>query len=150
MPLEQERLYFWHHLDWLLDETGRANPEHHAALSPLRALAPLIRDTPRYAARCNLYAAYLAYYAGNFHQNKDRAAAEFEPVVAAAKAYVESAPSLGVYQDILLLFAGGKDRFDDGIFNTPPEARRRTLLASFEKLSDDDKKLALNFQYHGR
>jgi len=150
MPLEEERLYFWHHLDWVMEEVGHANPEHYPALAALRALAPLIRDTPRYAARCNFYSAYLAYYSGNFHQNKDRATAEFEPVLAAAKAYVDSGPAIGIYQDLLIVYAGGQNRFDDGIFNTPPNARRQSLFAAFDKLSDDDKKQAVAWAPYGR
>ncbi|HYG76019.1 MAG TPA: tetratricopeptide repeat protein [Planctomycetota bacterium] len=150
MPLEQERLYFWNYLDWMLEEVGRVQPEHYPAAAPLRALAPLIRDTPRYAARVNLYATLLGYYAGNFHQNKERMAPEFEAVNAAAKAYVDTGAALPVYQDLLTLFVGGKDRWDDGMFQTPPEARRKLLLYCYEKLNDDDKKQALAWNPHGR
>lgn len=150
VPLEQERLYFWHHIDWLLEETGRVQAEHFPAHAALKALAPLIRDTPRYSARVAFLASLLGYYAGNFHQNKERAVSEFESVVAAAKAYADSAPGFGVYQDMLILFVGGKDRWDDGAFNTPPDARRKGLLYCYEKLSDEDKKQALNLNLHGR
>jgi len=150
MPLEQERLYYWQHLEWLLDETGKANPEHFPAAAALRALAPLVRDTPVIAAKTAFYGANLAYFAGGFHNNKERAAPEFESVVATAKAYMDAAPRADIWQDVFSIFVGGSNRFEDGCWNVQKEKRMAVLQAGFEKLQDADKKTILNWNHHNR
>ncbi len=150
LPVEEERLYFWGHLDWLMDEFSRVQPEHFPASNSFKALVGLIHDCPSYAARAKFIAANLAYYANGFPANKERGAAEYETVVAAATAYFDGTPAIGTVQDIFQVFLGGYGRFDDGQWSVQVAAKQKFSLYALAKLNDADKKALLNLNLYGR
>lgn len=107
LPIEQERLYYWGYLDWLLAELGEPRPEMYAALPDLRRLVALIRDDVRRPNELAFEAEYLAFCAGAAGKDTPTLEKEFETVLAAARRYVEAAPQAATLKRIGLAWTKG-------------------------------------------
>ena len=135
-PLELERLTCWDSLEWLLDELALAKPEHAELLPACRRIVPLIRNSPRLSGRAAFLTAHLTFKTGG---------SEFEPVAAAARAYLDAAPTFDTLREILCVLAGGPGQFNDAVWSRLPAARRELFVAGFTKLPDSERAAFLNW-----
>ncbi|MHC4198507.1 MAG: hypothetical protein ACYSU0_00750, partial [Planctomycetota bacterium] len=101
LPLEQERLYFWEHLDWLMTEISHARNEHHDALPHCKSIIRSMRGSRERQLRYGLYAANLEFSAGRALKDKAQLEADFAVVVGAAKAYFDAFPKADALKSIV-------------------------------------------------
>ncbi len=139
MPLVQERMFLWDHLDWLMTEISQADRQHFAALPHCRKIVPLVRDDKPRAARYAFLVANLAYHAGAAGKDDRALAREFELVARAAMDYVKADPSAETVEAVVRVFAGGLDRFDGNAWERQKEQKRDVFVKAFGRLPDDDR-----------
>jgi len=132
MPIEQERWYFWEYLDWLGTEAATPTTEIYEALPHLKRIAGLIRNSPRVQGRFNFLAANLAFKINP---------TDIEPVSAAARAYIDAAPTTDTLRDIIIVFANS--RFDGAVITRILTARSDLFLYAFNKFSDAEREVFL-------
>jgi len=141
LPLEQERLYFWEYLDWLMTEVARGRNEHFDALPFCRRLVPLVRGSKRRTLKYGLCVAHLAFKAGA--AGKDAAAldAAYGSAVAAAKAYFDAMPTASTVKDIVWVFTDGGvgGGFDDAAWQRQSAPKRAFFVQAFGKLNDAER-----------
>ena len=146
---EQERIYYWGELEWLMNEVTHCDKEHMEALAPLERLAESIQGDPVRQARCRFLTAELAYKANR--DAKDAAAQKnYQSVGTAAQVYFNTAPNAEVMQDIVLVQLGGWGRYDEGEWNRDIALRREFFVQNFGKLSDADKQAMLRWRPYDR
>ncbi|KKL51914.1 hypothetical protein LCGC14_2290730 [marine sediment metagenome] len=150
MPIEQERLFFWEHLDWLLAEISRAAPDQYAALPHARKLAGLIRNSKRRTILANLYVANLAFKAGSAGKDAAALTKDFAQVTKAAQAYFNAFPSAQTLQDIVYTFAGGAGVFSESTWAVQREAKGALFVGAFGRLGDADRRKVLSWQDRSR
>jgi len=143
-PLEQERVNWWWRLDAVMGELARARPEQFPAVPAARQILGLLRDSPQRIARYGLIVAWLEYQATAAGKDPAALAAAFEPVLAAATAYVDLVPTAAALADVQNVFVCGTNNHE--LWTPHGEAIRAWWTASFPKLSDDDKARAINSQ----
>lgn len=136
MPLAQEQLYYWPHLDWLMGEVSKGSASQHAALPHCRKILPLIRADNRRSKRYALYVANLAYRAGSAGKGKEALARDYELVLRAARDYVNAFASVEAAQEALEVLAGGVGQFDGNAWNQHRDAKQAFFVFAFGKLKD--------------
>lgn len=116
MPLEMERAAYWDPLDWLMTTISGSRPDCFGALPGCRKLVGLIRENDAQSKRLAFLTAHVGFVAGL--AGKDAAAIErdFEPVAAAARAYIDAAPTGLTVHEIARAFGGVLNGFDDGLY----------------------------------
>jgi TolA-binding protein len=144
LPLELERITCWDRLDALMGELARATPNHFAAAADARKIVGLVRESPARAARYGLIVAWLEFRAGAAGKDPAALAKSFEPVVAAATAYVDAAPTSATLADVMNIFVCPENNHNH--WNTLGDPTRGWWTASFAKLPDDEKSKAINWQ----
>jgi hypothetical protein len=144
MPLELERITCWDRLDALMGELARATPNYFAAAADARKIVGLVRESPARAARYGLIVSWLEYRAGAAGKDPAALAKSFEPVVAAATAYVDAAPTAATLADVMNVFVCPENNHNH--WNTLGDPTRGWWTASFAKLPDDEKSKAINWQ----
>lgn len=144
LPLELERITCWDRLDALMTELARATPNQFAAAADARKIVGLVRESPPRAARYGLIVAWLEFRAGAAGKDPAALAKSFEPVVAAATAYVDAVPTAATLADVQQIFFCGTNNHD--IWNTQGDPIRGWWTASFAKLPDAEKPKAINWQ----
>ncbi len=151
LPLEQERLYFWEYLDWLMSEVARGRKEHFAALPHCRKLVPLVREAGRRTLKYRLCVANLAFKAGSAGKDAEALDAAYGSVVAAAQAYLDAYPTAGTLRDIVwvLTDGGAGDRFDDAAWSRQAGPKRRFFTQAFGKLNDREREAILGWNVGG-
>ena len=142
-PLELERITWWDRLDALMAELARAQAAHFPAAVSARQIVPLVRESPARAARYGLIAAWLEYRAGEAGKDPAALAKAFEPVTAAATAYVAAAPTAATLNDVQNMYYCGTNNHD--LWKAHGDTIRGWWTASFGKLSDDEKSKAINW-----
>jgi len=152
MPLEQERLYFWESLDWLMGEVVNGNAKHFAALPYCKRILPRIRGDKRRTLRYGVHVANLAFKAGA--AGKEAAALDqaFEPVVAAANAYLSAYNSAETVQHIVHAFTNGgvTEHLNDGAWREQLKPKSEFFVQAFNKLNDAERKKLLEWQVRHR
>ena len=148
LPLEQERLYFWEYLDWLMGEVVKGRQEHFAALPHCRKLLPLIRGDKHRPLRYAVHVANLEFKAGAAGKEKATLDKAFERVLAAARGYLDAAPTAATLQDIVHAFTNGGvgNNFDDGAWKQQEEQKSEFFAYAFGKLSDADRQAILDWR----
>lgn len=144
LPLELERITCWDRLDALMAELARATPKQFAAAADARKIVGLVRESPARAARYGLIVAWLEFRAGAAGKDPAALAKSFEPVIAAATAYVDAAPTSATLADVMNIFVCPENNHNH--WNTLGEPTRGWWTASFAKLPDDEKSKAINWQ----
>ena len=144
LPLELERITCWDRLDALMGELARATPNAFPAAADARKIVGLLRESPVRAARYGFIVAWLEYRASAAGKDPAALAKSFEPVVAAAAAYADAAPTAATLADVQQILFCGTNNHD--IWNTHGDAIRASWTASFPKLSDEEKQKAINWQ----
>ncbi len=144
MPLEMERTAYWDYLDSLMREIAGARPEHFGALPACRKIAGLIRENDAWSKRFAFQTAYLAYTATAAGKDAATLDRDFEPVAAAARAYVDAAPNADVLKEIFRTFGGGWDRINDPMFQRVYPQMAQFGAYAFGKLSDKDRDVYLS------
>lgn len=139
MPLEMERVAYWDALGWLMRELSNARPEHFEALPHCRRIAGSIRENEAWRTRFAFLTANLAYWAGAAGKEASALARDFEPVAAAARAYVDALPRGETVREIVRTFGGGWDRYEDSIHWSNREAKTQVFVHAFGKLSDGER-----------
>ena len=145
MPLEMERAAYWDYLDGLTRDIASARPELFAALPDCRRIAGLIRDNAVWSNRFVFMTANLAFAAGSAGKEAAALQRDFEPVAAAARAYVDAAPTAETMREIERTFGGGPERYDDGLYRTQSKAKQEVFVYGFGKLNDKEKDILLSF-----
>ncbi len=152
LPLEQERLYFWDHLDSLMDAAARGCDDRFDALPHIRKIVPAVRDDRRRSLKYSLALANLEFKAGS--AGKDKAALDraFEPAVAAAGAYFAAFPTAATLKDIVHVFTDGGTAggFNDAAWGRQHEAKTAFFVEAFGKLSDPDREAILEWRLPAR
>ncbi|MBM4039042.1 MAG: tetratricopeptide repeat protein, partial [Planctomycetes bacterium] len=148
LPLEQERLHFWEHLDALMGEVVHANDDHLAALPFCRKLVPAIRDDRRRTLKYGLFVANLEFKAGSAGKEGASLDAAFEPVVAAARAYFAAYPTAATLRDIVHAFSDGgvSTYFNQAAWQRQAAAKSALFADAFGKLSDADHEAILEWR----
>jgi TolA-binding protein len=144
LPLELERITCWDRLDGLMGELARATPNYFPAATDARKIVGLVRESPARATRYGFIVAWLEYRAGAAGKDPAALAKSFEPVVAAATAYVDAVPTAATLADVQQIFFCGTNNHE--IWNTQGDPIRGWWAASFAKLPDDEKPKAINWQ----
>jgi len=147
LPIAQEHAFFWYHMDWLMDEISAAQPPHYPAAAASRQLAGLVRGQPARAAAMRFLAEHLAFKAAATGKEADVLEKEFGQVSAAARAYVDAAPTAATVQDIMKVFAGGRQRFDQGDWNAQAAPKRDVFVYAFGKLPDADRLVLMDWTW---
>jgi tetratricopeptide (TPR) repeat protein len=150
LPLEQERFYYWDHLDWALSELSRAGDEQFEALPDLRRLAGQIRENRPRSLKTAFYAANLGFKAGRAGKTAEALARDFRPVAAAARAWFDAAPTAETLQTICAVFFGGEDVFNEREWQQAESLKREFFIEAFDKLRTDEDRLAMLTWQHGR
>ena len=144
LPLELERITCWDRLDALMSELARATPNHFAAAADARKIVGLVRESPARAARYGLIVAWLEFRAGSAGKDPAALAKSFEPVIAAATAYVDAVPTAATLADVMNIFFCPENNHNH--WNTLGDPTRGWWTTSFAKLPDDEKSKAINWQ----
>lgn len=147
-PLEQERLYFHDHLDWLMGEVVKGRPEHFAALPHCRKLLPLLRGDKARSLLYALHVANLEFKAGAAGRDKAALDKAFEPVAAAARACFDAAPTTRTLQDIVYAFTDGGlgEGFDQAAWGRQGQQKSEVFAHAFDKLSDAGRQAVLEWR----
>jgi len=152
LPLEQERLYFWEHLDQLMEVAVRGCDGRFDSLPWLRKIVPAVRHDRRRTLKYTLCLATVEHKAAS--AGKDKAALEkaFEPVVAAARAYFTAYPTASTLKDIIHAFTdgGAGNDFNDAAWQRQNEAKSAFFVEAFQKLSDADREAILDWRIPSR
>ncbi|MBM4143935.1 MAG: tetratricopeptide repeat protein [Lentisphaerae bacterium] len=138
-PLEMERLVCWDHLKWLDRTLSEARPEYFPALPDCRRIAGMIRENDVWSKSFGFMTANLAFHAGAAGKDVATLDREFGAVAAAARAYVDAAPTAETVRDIYWTFAGGLNRFDGNIFNAQREVKASLFPYAFGKMNDKER-----------
>jgi len=138
-PLEQERLYFWDDLDWLLTSLSRHRASHADALLGLKKIVPLIRDNKQRTLRASLAAAQLEFRAASAGKDQAQLSKMYQSVIDQALAYITAVPTSEVLLDATTYGMSAETAL------TPEqiERHRDTFVAGFDKLPDAQKTLAI-------
>ena len=88
--------------------------------------------------------AWLEFRAGAAGKDPAALAKSFEPVVAAATAYVDAVPTAATLADVMNIFVCPENNHNH--WNTLGDPTRGWWTASFAKLPDDEKSKAINWQ----
>ncbi len=149
LPLEQERLYYGHHLDSLLRALSRAEDSMFPALADAKKLVPLLREDPRRTAEYQLYVAKLAYDSNA--KGKEQAEQEklFAPVLAAAAAYFKAYPDAEAMKTIWIVYAGGHDTINGRDVNAHRALKQAQFMELFNQLKPADRAEAFAFNNRG-
>ncbi len=139
MPLEMERPAYWEHLEWLMRELTSARPEQFAALPDCKRIAGLIRENDKWSKRFAFVTANLAFESGVAGKDAATVEREFEPVLAAATAYVDAAPTADTVREIARTFGGGPDRYDDARYMRQFKRKAALFAHAFEVMSDKER-----------
>ncbi|NDC63215.1 MAG: hypothetical protein EBZ59_04340, partial [Planctomycetia bacterium] len=140
MPLELERITCWQRLDWLMGQLAAAKPEHFAALQSAKKIVGLVRESPSRAARYAFIVAWLEYRATAAGKDGEALAKAFEPVLAAATAYVDAVPTAATLNDVIYVIASVGHDF----WKIQGDAIRGWWTASLPKIPDPEKAKAIN------
>ena len=146
MPLELERLHYWSYLDALLLDLTRATDQQYDAIEPLRKIAGLIREDAPRQARAQFYLANLVYHANTAGKDDKALAAQFNPVIDAAKAYFDATPTLATAQDIYDVFFGGHGQWNGSRVEMHRGAMGRFLTHAMGKLAPDDRRALMSWR----
>lgn len=139
-PLEQERMLFWDDLDRLIEATRLDNPDVYRGLEDMRKLAGLIREDPVRAARLKFQAETLAFNAAAPGKDADALEKLLPPVAAAARAWVDAAPSGATLRSICEMWADDF-RHDGGVkaWQRGEKGKQAFFKERFAKLSDAER-----------
>ncbi|NQT88572.1 hypothetical protein HQ560_17535, partial [bacterium] len=143
MPIEQERLYCWDHLDWLIGESASGNGAQHEAIVHYKRLVPLIRDSRERTLRLAFHVARLAFEANAAGKDRATLDGDYKAVAKAARAYFDAFPTANVLKDVVCILGGNKDRFDDGHWRKQEAQNREIFIAAFSKLDDAGREAVL-------
>ncbi|MBM4030351.1 MAG: tetratricopeptide repeat protein [Planctomycetes bacterium] len=148
LPLEQERLYFQEHLDWLMAEAVRGQQEHFAALPHCRKLLGMVRGDKRRQLRFALHVANLEFKAGAAGKDKPTLDKAFEAVAIAAGAYLDAFPSAATLKDIVHAFTDGGvgEGIDEAAWRQQEQQKSEFFVQAFQKLSDADRQAVLEWR----
>jgi len=147
-PLDQERFAYWHQLDRLTDRLASLHPGNAEAILPGRALVPLIREDAVRAARLAFFIENIAFH--ETRAGKDAAALEreFEKVLAAARAYLDLAPTEQTLRHIMTAFGGGVEQPSDPIWAVLAGQKQAFFAAyGFSKLPEAEQIRFLNWNW---
>ncbi|MEI8138811.1 MAG: outer membrane protein assembly factor BamD [bacterium] len=139
MPLEMERTYYWDILEWLTRDIAAARPELAAAVEDCRRISGLIRENNVMAKRFAFRTSHLAFVMGPATTNEAALAQSFEPVAAAARTYIDAAPSADTVHEIARTFAGGFAGFDDTVYRRCFPQKAAIYAYAFGKLNDRER-----------
>lgn len=140
IPLEQERLYYWESMDWLMGEIRTPSETEYGAASYCRKVAARIRGDERRKLRYSLYAANLAFRAAAKGKDKLALDREFNVVLGEAKAYIDKYPEAGAMRDILVIF-------HEAGWDNQTRAKRAFFADSFGKLSSLDRESIMKWRH---
>ncbi|MBI2192490.1 MAG: outer membrane protein assembly factor BamD [Planctomycetes bacterium] len=146
MPLEMEKLYFWWHLDGLLEDirwTQQDLATKAEALPYLREMLPLLRD-PGKSLAATFYVKHLEFMASAPGKKQEDLDKDFESVLAAARAFFDNAPHLGTLDNIMYVFYAN----DWNVFNRQLGQKQAFFLAALEKLPLPDRVWFFNNRRH--
>ncbi|MCX5661804.1 MAG: tetratricopeptide repeat protein [Planctomycetota bacterium] len=149
LPPEQEKLYYWDDLDWLLNTISSGAATQYEALPAVKKLATVIRESPPRTLRMALCAANLEYKATAAGKDEPTLDKSFAPVIASANAYFAALPTADTLREINTVFTGGTGTFSDPEWNRQAGLKRDFFVASFAKLPDPEKILAVNMVIQG-
>lgn len=143
VPLAQEREFFWDDLDRLIEATRRDDGTAYKALPHMRKLAGLIRESPWRTAQLTFQTEFLAFNAES--RGKDAATLEkdFAPVLAAAQAWFNAAPSGGTLQSICAAWANGFEGNWPEAWKRGGPAKDKFFAECFLRLQDPDRTLVV-------
>ncbi|MGI6496799.1 MAG: tetratricopeptide repeat protein [Kiritimatiellia bacterium] len=150
LPLAQERYAYWEPIDWLMREAGYSRAEMLDALPFLRQIVERLRDNPARKARYHYIVTHLAFRAAAVGKDADGVMKEFEPVVAAARAYIDARPTHEVFEEILRCWLGGPGQWDPTWYNRTPAQCRSVLAYAFERVSPEERRAMVDaYAPHG-
>ncbi len=147
IPIAQEHVLCWPHLEWLMAEISSAQPVHFPAAAACRQLAGLIRGNPAWAASMRFRAENLAFKAAAPGKEADVLEKEFGPVAAAARAYVAAAPTAATVRDVMMVFAGGILRFVPADWNAQLAQKRAVFMYAFDQVPDPEREALMDWTW---
>jgi tetratricopeptide (TPR) repeat protein len=158
LPLEQERFAYWHHLDGLISRMESVYPGNADAIIPARALVPLIRADPTRQARLAFLIENIAFHETRAGRDASALARAIEPVIAAARAYLDCAPTANTLRQIMAALAGGPDlpavqgrqqgQPDSTIWSAAAEQKSEFFVTTgFSKLPEAEQIAFLNWSW---
>ena len=147
LPIEEERTHFWAKLDWLIAEIGRPVPSKYEAASDCVKLATLIRGDEIRKAKCGFYAANLKFKAGAAGKEAEVLDKEFQPVIAAANAYLGRSLTAETLKDVLFVFADGDP--NRGWRENQTALKQAFFVSAFDRISDADREALMLWDYRG-
>ncbi len=149
MPLEYERLHYWDHLDWLIDELRRGRSEQFGVLPYTQSIVKSVRDSRRRAARLRFFAAHLAFRAGASGKDEEALERDFELVADAAKDYLKAFPTGATLVDIGHAFTGGDhNRMEDWAWDQQAAQKQAFMVDGFASLSDAQRDVFMRRRVH--
>jgi len=160
LPLEQERYAFWHQLDRLSSRLESLYPGYADAIIPARALVPLIREDPVRAARLAFLVENIAFHEARAGKDADTLSRDVVPTIAAARAYLDLAPTAQTLRQITAAFAGGPEfpgvpgrtganQPDQSLWSAGAEQKQECIMAyGFSKLPETEQIAFLNWEWN--
>ncbi len=137
MPLDLERMMYWDSLDLLLRDLAAARPDQFAALPDARKIAAgLIRGSEARSKRFAFLTAHLNFVASMAGKDAEVLVRDFEPVLAAARAYAEAAPAADTVVQMAVAFSGGWERPDDARRQICQSQKAAALAYALTKLDN--------------
>ncbi len=149
LPIEEERLYFWDELDWLIKTMSIPGPKQQQALDAFESLGPLIRDDARRQAEVGFHAALVRFAATGKVAAADVRARHFDAVAVAAGRAFDAAPGLQSLRGICLGFGGGADAFSATLCREDWEQKGDVIVRAFARLSDADRTRFVEWVHNG-
>jgi tetratricopeptide (TPR) repeat protein len=158
LPLEQERFAYWHHLDGLISRLESVYPGNADAIIPARALVPLIRADPTRQARLAFLIENIAFHETRAGRDASTLARAIEPVIAAARTYLDCAPTANTLRQVMAALAGGPDlpavqgrqqgQPDSTIWSAAAEQKSEFFVTTgFSKLPEAEQITFLNWSW---
>jgi hypothetical protein len=146
IPLEQERTYFWSHMEELLRQASRADESHFAARQYYQQIGERIRDE-RLQALWTLVSHNLRLLSAEEMGDSEKARkAHLERALKAARQAFEADPSADNLIQITEFLMGGNARHYSSVWETFADDREAFFATAFGGLSSEQKTDFLRWQ----
>ena len=148
MPEEQEKLYYWPYLDWVMGQVATADKACYGAVGACVKIVPLIRGSKKRQAQFGFYAANLLFAATVEGKAPDVAETRFPILADKAKAYVDAFPTAEAVKDIMTVLAG-KEGFSGRTPWKQKDQKQEFFVYAFNKIGDPERAEILDWYVPG-
>ncbi len=151
LPLHQERLLFWDHIEAFMQGINGGGQEYYNTLTHARKIVPLIREDRPRQLRYQLSVLALEYAVGRIARDTAALRQSYQDVIKAAQLYFDEQPTGATLKDILQVMAGGAERdFDRILWQEHADLKQSFMLANFPKVPPEQRHELLAWRNEGK